>query len=98
MHNHNVVHGDIKPDNLLLSASGTVKITDFGSAVVFAPGESDLLCKTSGTPAFLAPEVCAGENFRGKDQDLWALAVTLYAMVFGCLPFRGTTIWELYEK
>lgn len=98
LHSHNVIHGDVKPDNLLLSASGTVKITDFGSAVVLQPGEEDILCRTTGTPAFLAPEVCSGHNFHGKAQDLWALGVSLYAMVYGRLPFRGNTIWDLYER
>ena len=54
------------------------------------------MSKTSGTPAFLAPEVCSGAEFKGPPVDLWAIGVTLYIMVYGRLPFMAPGVMKLY--
>ncbi len=54
-----IVHGDLKPDNLLMSSSGKVKISDFGSARFCE--KSDMIFATAGTPSFMAPEMCQGK-------------------------------------
>ena len=97
LHSQGVVHGDIKPENMLLSGDGSVKISDFGQSQIFSDGESKLT-KTLGTPAFLAPEICAGDEYDGFAADIWALGVTLYFFIFGKLPFTGQTIIELYDN
>ncbi|KAG7013898.1 Serine/threonine-protein kinase GRIK2, partial [Cucurbita argyrosperma subsp. argyrosperma] len=59
LHAHNIVHGDIKPDNLLITRDGTVKIGDFSVSQVFED-KNDELRRSPGTPVFTAPECCLG--------------------------------------
>ncbi|XAR59959.1 Non-specific serine/threonine protein kinase [Bertholletia excelsa] len=97
LHAHNVIHGDIKPDNLLVTADGTVKIGDYSVSQVFE-GDNDELSRTPGTPVFTAPECCLGQTYHGKAADTWAVGVTLYYMVFGKYPFLGDTLQDTYDK
>ncbi|XP_028944353.1 serine/threonine-protein kinase GRIK1 isoform X2 [Malus domestica] len=93
----NIVHGDIKPDNLLLSRDGTVKIGDFSVSQVFED-DHDELRRSPGTPVFTAPECCLGLTYRGRAADTWAVGVTLYCMVLGQYPFLGDTLQDTYDK
>ncbi|GER57707.1 kinase family protein [Striga asiatica] len=97
LHAHNIVHGDIKPDNLLVTASGTVKIGDFSVSQVFED-DNDELRRSPGTPVFTAPECCVGITYRGKAADTWAVGVTLYCFVLGKYPFLGETLQDTYDK
>jgi len=103
LHSQSIIHRDIKPENLLLSKDGIVKISDFGVAVRL---ESDsnaneiLLKRTVGSPAFLAPELCALETSKifGPPIDIWCLGATLFFFIFGKCPFVGDTEMQLYEN
>eukprot|EP00756_Hemistasia_phaeocysticola_P040293 Hpha_TRINITY_DN16856_c0_g5::TRINITY_DN16856_c0_g5_i4::g.152390::m.152390/K07359/CAMKK2; calcium/calmodulin-dependent protein kinase kinase 2 len=86
MHQNNVVHRDIKPENCLLRDSGEVVLCDFGASARPKHGD-DATRRTVGTPFFLPPEACSGERFSTKGQDVWALGVTLYLLLFGRVPF-----------
>ncbi|KAF9592994.1 hypothetical protein IFM89_019721 [Coptis chinensis] len=97
LHAHNIVHGDIKPDNLLVTSSGTVKIGDFSVSQVFED-DDDELRRSPGTPVFTAPECCLGLTYHGKAADTWAVGVTLYHMLFGTYPFLGDTLQDTYDK
>ncbi|XP_068652592.1 serine/threonine-protein kinase GRIK1-like [Aristolochia californica] len=97
LHSHNIVHGDIKPDNLLVTSSGTVKIGDFSVSQVFED-DNDELRRSPGTPVFTAPECCLGLTYHGRAADTWAVGVTLYCMVFGRYPFLGDTLQDTYDK
>ncbi|XWS52675.1 hypothetical protein CRYUN_Cryun11dG0091300 [Craigia yunnanensis] len=97
LHGHNIVHGDIKPDNLLITSTGTVKIGDFSVSQVFED-DNDELRRSPGTPVFTAPECCLGLTYRGKAADTWAVGVTLYCMVLGKYPFLGETLQDTYDK
>ncbi|KAA8550413.1 hypothetical protein F0562_002097 [Nyssa sinensis] len=97
LHAHNIVHGDIKPDNLLVSGTGTVKIGDFSVSQVFED-DNDELRRSPGTPVFTAPECCLGLTYHGKTADTWAVGVTLYCMVLGKYPFLGDTLQDTYDK
>ncbi|KAB2068144.1 hypothetical protein ES319_A08G011600v1 [Gossypium barbadense] len=97
LHDHNIVHGDIKPDNLLITSTGKVKIGDFSVSQVFE-NDNDELRRSPGTPVFTAPECCLGSVYHGKAADTWAVGVTLYCMVLGKYPFLGETLQDTYEK
>jgi len=93
LHSNNIIHRDIKLDNILLQQSGTIKICDFGVSKIVTHTESDE-ADTSGTPAYLPPEAVLGKttNFA---RDMWSAGVVLYAMLHGIVPFRGKTENEL---
>lgn len=92
-----VIHRDIKPENLLLTSDGHIKITDFGVGVLMEGGD-DILVATAGSDCYLAPEVCKGQKYKGRQSDIWACGITLFYMVTGKLPFGGSSIPELYSK
>ncbi|XP_024544736.1 serine/threonine-protein kinase GRIK1 isoform X2 [Selaginella moellendorffii] len=97
LHNNKVIHGDIKPENLMITAEGRIKIGDFGISRTFE-GDDDLLRRSPGTPVFTAPECCKGMAYHGKAADVWALGVTLYCMVTGQYPFVGENFQDTYDK
>ncbi|ODV93713.1 hypothetical protein PACTADRAFT_45394, partial [Pachysolen tannophilus NRRL Y-2460] len=111
LHYQGIIHRDIKPANLLVSADDVVKISDFGVSFASSLDDNNFnneleLCKTAGTPAFLAPELCQTENFTNFLEnskkithkiDIWALGVTLFCLLFGKLPFNSDTEFGLFE-
>lgn len=96
-HQNQVVHRDIKPANLMFDApSGELKITDFGIARLTDSGRT----RTGvvlGTPSFMSPEQLQGRDITGRS-DLFSLAVALYQLLTGQLPFRGDTMPGLMLK
>ncbi|KAF9166159.1 hypothetical protein DFQ26_008565 [Actinomortierella ambigua] len=98
LHEHDIVHRDIKPDNLLRSEDGTVKIVDFGVSEMFDKGK-DLTKKSAGSPAFMAPELCKHDHgeVSGKATDVWSMGVTLYCLRYGRLPFLSGNILDLQQ-
>ncbi|GFQ66606.1 hypothetical protein TNCT_226511 [Trichonephila clavata] len=99
LHYQKIVHRDIKPSNLLLSDDDRIQISDFGVCNQFE-GVDAFLSDTAGTPAFVAPEVLKGtrEVYSGKALDIWQTGVSLYAFVYGDVPFQDTNILALYTK
>ncbi|KAF9973275.1 hypothetical protein BGZ73_003474 [Actinomortierella ambigua] len=98
LHEHDIVHRDIKPENLLRSEDGTVKIVDFGVSEMFDKGK-DLIKKSAGSPAFMAPELCRHDHgeVSGKATDVWSMGVTLYCLRYGHLPFISGNILDLQQ-
>lgn len=97
LHYQRIVHRDIKPSNLLLGEDGRVQIGDLGVCNEF-DGADASLSSTAGTPAFMAPEAITGASFSGKAVDIWSMGVTLYAFVFGDVPWRDENVVALYRK
>lgn len=100
LHYQRIIHRDIKPANLLLSDTGRVQIADLGVCNEFH-GADAFLSTTAGTPAFTAPEALNEKreaSFSGKGADIWSMGVTLYAFVYGQVPFFDNNIVGLYSK
>jgi serine/threonine-protein kinase len=87
-HEHGVLHRDMKPENLLFSAEGVLKVTDFGIARVVGGGETlaTQAGEILGTPAYMAPEQAEGLEL-GAPADIYATGVMLYELLSGQLPF-----------
>ena len=95
-HDLNMVHRDIKPDNILLTSKGAVKVADFGLAKVIDEDVSMTQSGTGlGTPLYMAPEQARSAKTVDQRSDIYALGATLYHMLTGALPFDGGTALEL---
>ncbi len=104
-HRHHILHGDIKPENIMLTPEDNVKVLDFGLAknlpVAGAINDTETLeaagSAFEGTPAYMAPEVLKG---CGADEraDIFSLGVVLYEMLKGANPFRADTVAETIDR
>ncbi|CCC11182.1 hypothetical protein SMACR_03888 [Sordaria macrospora] len=88
IHGQNIIHRDVKPDNVLLDADGHVHLTDFNVASDVVPGRK--LTSKSGTLAYLAPEVYAGQGYDVR-ADWWSLGVLFYECIYNKRPFEGNS-------
>jgi len=96
-HQNQVVHRDIKPANIMFDApSGELKITDFGIARL-TDSSRTRTGVVFGTPSFMSPEQLQGRPVTGRS-DLFSLAVSLFQMLTGQLPFRADTMPGLMMK
>ena len=95
-HKGGVIHWDIKPANIMVTADGRPKITDFGVAKLTA-AQVTTTGQLLGTPAFMAPEQFTGSPLDGR-ADLFALGVMLYWLATGDRPFTGETLMAMSYK
>ncbi|KAG0192227.1 hypothetical protein DFQ28_009801 [Apophysomyces sp. BC1034] len=88
MHQKNVVHRDLKLENLLLDRHRNIIVTDFGFANHFSSESDDLMETSCGSPCYAAPELVVNDGlYAGSAVDIWSCGVILYAMLCGYLPF-----------
>jgi CRP-like cAMP-binding protein len=98
VHERGVVHGDVKPANVMVSRDGTVRLTDFGIAAtvdeIAASGQRPEAVHVSGTPRYMAPEMFIGSP-RSASTDLYALGCVLWEVLAGVPAFRTDAIGPL---
>lgn len=105
LHSQNVLHRDIKPENILISAGNTVKLGDFGSALMIESWDSSILAeelnKFVGTPEYLAPEILRGGVKKDETAfalDWWAVGCTIYWLLTGGkVLYEAATEYLVYK-
>ena len=90
-----IIHRDVKPENIMLTENGVVKLTDLGLAMSQFEWSENM--EISGSPSYMSPEQFAGEKLDTRS-DIYSLGVTLYQMITGKLPFDAPTVTTLAQQ
>lgn len=87
-HNHHIVHRDIKPQNIIISKEGKVKVTDFG--IARAASSNTINSAVMGSVHYISPEQARG-GYSDEKSDIYSFGITLFEMLTGRVPFEGDT-------
>ena len=96
-HRLNIVHRDIKPDNVMIDRDGTPKLADFGVARLIEGTRMTHTGTKVGTPYYMAPEAWKGETIDAQS-DIWSLGVMIFEMLVGKVPFDGDSEFAVMTK
>ncbi|SCU87190.1 LAFA_0E05270g1_1 [Lachancea sp. 'fantastica'] len=96
LHMNNIVHRDLKIENIMISTSGEIKIIDFGLSNMYNPKKQ--LHTFCGSLYFAAPELLKACPYTGPEVDVWSFGVVLYVLVCGKVPFDDENSSVLHEK
>ncbi len=89
-HAHHIVHRDIKPQNIIISKEGKVKVTDFGIAKATQSGTTTVSTAQMGSVHYMSPEQARG-GYSDERSDIYSFGITLFEMLTGDVPFDGDT-------
>ncbi|KAJ7689046.1 hypothetical protein B0H17DRAFT_1331972 [Mycena rosella] len=95
-HRNNVVHRDLKIENILISQTGNIKIIDFGLSNLYDPASH--LSTFCGSLYFAAPELLNAKLYTGPEVDIWSFGVVLYTLLCGKVPFEDESMPALHAK
>ena len=94
-HSHNIIHRDIKPQNIMISKEGKIKVTDFGIAK--ATSSNTISTNVMGSVHYTSPEQARG-GYSDAKSDIYSLGITMYEMITGELPFDGDSTVSIALK
>ena len=97
LHNHRIIHRDLKLGNLFINEKMELKVGDFGLAtkLEFDGERKRTVC---GTPNYIAPEILEGKTGHSFEVDIWSLGVIIYTLIIGKPPFETNNVKETYKK
>ena len=94
LHSKNIMHRDLKPQNILVDDNNVCKIADFGFAKI---QENDMINTMCGSPMYMAPEIIKHQEYSEK-ADIWSCGIIFYQMLTGELPLKSKNFYELSKK
>jgi len=94
LHSKNIMHRDLKPQNILVDDNNVCKIADFGFAKIQGNDMVNTMC---GSPMYMAPEIIKHQEYSEK-ADIWSCGIIFYQMLTGELPLKSKTFYELSKK
>ncbi|KAJ2777288.1 3-phosphoinositide dependent protein kinase-1 [Coemansia interrupta] len=98
MHMERTLHRDLKPENILLGSDMHILVTDFGTAKMFAKGDTDQRANSFvGTAEYVSPELLTDKS-ADRNSDLWAVGCIAYQLLVGRPPFKGLNEYQTFQK
>jgi len=92
-----IIHGDIKPENILVDEQDNIKLADFGWVIIVV-GNKPILQQLRGTLDYLPPEVISNPHTKCYSSDLWSTGVFVYECLYGEAPFESIDYASTYTK